>query len=370
MITYNRNKLPQDSLLRAARDRLASIFKTRKLSEQQIGVLEEWDKLLAQYSTVHMDNLESINAIPSQSWDHLLHLLEDSNAIPAFLKIIARHFQPIQEKYARFLGIIERHNYQVMSLRDLKKISTKHNVAVLYHDTHAWDILPAIILLTENRRRRITSTFFINWQFAPEDYESASAYLCLCRIARFCNCEIGIHSSPLSSWIRTSVFNKDSRKFDQWHASDYFENDLTSIILGNGKTSFGQLSGDEWKDKAKQLAYEQVTSLQEHISDVQHTNPHGDEIGRFLFRLNKQKNDPLIRSFFAGPFFQRETLEYCNLTDSILTFQSEGQEYVQHLWEPAYILDPEKSLKSELSNGKIKLILNHPRKIYLGKLGL
>ncbi|MCG8492421.1 MAG: hypothetical protein MI743_12455 [Sneathiellales bacterium] len=349
---------------------MSSIIAAGKLSPQHIGILEEWDKLFTQYSTVEMGNLESLKAIPPKNWEGLLPLLENKDAINIFFNSISRHFWAVQEKYARFLDIIEHHHYQVMSLRDLKKTSATKKIAVLYHDTHAWDILPAIILLAENRRRNMTSTFFINWRFAPEDHESTPAYLCLCKLAKYCNCEIGLHSSPLSSWIRSSCFKNDPIEFENWCQSDNFEKDLTSIILGNGKTSFGQLSGDKWKENAKQLAYSQATSLQEHVSDLQHTNPHGDEIGRFLFHLNKQKNDPLIRSFFAGPFYQKEILDYCNLEDSILTFQSERQEFVQHLWEPTYIHDPKKSLKAELANGKIKLILNHPRKIYLDKLGL
>ncbi len=311
---------------------------------------------------------DSLSLISVDQWGAIARLAATEDGRHEIAAIFDGGRFPFLEAYRRFLNIFAEADFQVRSLRDYRAGAPDSRCVVLYHDVHCWDVLCALGLMIENHRRGLSSTFFVNWDFAPEDVVYRDAFRTLIHMGDGVHDEIGLHAAPVPSWLRMEAFGGDDEAFLAWVNSSQAEEDLKVIVTGNGLTSFGVVSLQEVHEASQCRLAAQVEAVRAEYPSLAHMNAHGDDAGRLLNRLFNKTEDVRFRDLHCGFFVTEEMCAACGLQDTVMTYQRRNAALIRHIWEPQIAADMPRLLPPLLAEGEPRFVLNHPLGFADGRL--
>ena len=197
---------------------------------------------------------------------------------PAFDDWIAR--------YHALLDVIESNGYAVRPVEDYLVNGLQDRTIFVYHDVHAWDIVPALGMALANKERGVCTTFYLNVGHDPVDSEHAAGYRVLASLAGE-NVRVGLHASPFSSWLRQVVFKGDKAAFAAWIAGDSKVDDVRAL-LGEGHSALfdGVRVEDARAGTVAQLE-RNFGMLKQLAPTAISANHHGDEVSLVVREVPK-----------------------------------------------------------------------------------
>lgn len=221
------------------------------------------------------------------------------------------------------------------------------------YDVHLRDLPAAPYFMKLHLDASIPATFFLLWDYAPEERNHLGEFRTLAQMARK-PVEIGLHDSPVDAWLIESKFNNDRRAYVRWLRS------------ADAPTWFAALADDP---VALETLHRQT--LERFIRRVENTRQlfgpitsvasHGGQIGRLLTRQRhaKQPETPLLRVLESRAWLTKERIAAAGLIADVESYRW-GAQRTQVSDGGGKIAVLAHDLKRALAEDRAVQILLHP----------
>lgn len=274
----------------------------------------------------------------------------------ALLKVFKRRARPSRSLIARefdaLLQFLRERDCTFHGCVVLGEEPTPRGISFRY-DVHLRDLPAAPYFMKLHLDASIPATFFLLWDYAPEERHHLNEFCVLARMAHG-PVEIGLHDSPVDAWLIESKFNNDRRAYVRWLRS------------ADAPTWFAALADDP---VALETLHRQT--LERFIRRVENTRQlfgpitsvasHGGQIGRLLTRQHhaKQPETPLLRVLESRAWLTKERIAAAGLIADVESYRW-GAQRTQISDGGGKIASMAQSLKQALAENRAIQILLHP----------
>jgi hypothetical protein len=259
--------------------------------------------------------------------------------------LIAREFDALlrflQEQHCTFHGCLA-----------LGEAPVPRGISFRY-DVHLRDLPAAPHFMELHLGAAIPATFFLLWDFSPDERRYFNEFRTLAQMARGC-VEIGLHDSPVDAWLIESKFNNDRPAYVRWmrtsDAPEWF------ATFADDPAALETLHRDTLERFVARV--ERTKDLFGPIASVA---SHGGQIGRLLRREKHQDLAciPVLRSLEARGWLTTDRVRAAGLMADVESYRW-GENRTQVSDGGGKIANLAHDLKQALAEDRAVQILLHP----------
>lgn len=309
-----------------------------------------------------------LDELGAKDWQNLLAYFESKDDGFEALEELRPLFAPWIQYYHGLIDTIQDRGFTVRPLEHYIDNGISEKTVYMYHDVHAWDIIPALGMLLANKDRGICTTFCLNIDQAYVDIDHEAGYRIFGTLVGK-NAELGLHCNPFASWVRMDLFGADEEAFMKWFKSDASSSDLKAFV--DDKKADSGIFKTFSRATAKKAVLERLNvnfaKLKSFHPEARAANHHGDIVNQLYGKLGIVQNK--ANSFLFVTALLRE-----KLADSIGIEVSPTAIRRKH--KPSATIYSEiqnkntyyENLHEELGLGLTKQLINHPGAISNGGL--
>jgi len=321
---------------------------------------------------------ELVNIFGAKVVQRLLQVISEADDPFEALEILRPMFSPWIGCYHALLDVIQANGYRLAPFDEYLDHGLKPHTMYIYHDVHAWDIVPALGLALANKDRDISTTFYLTVAQAPLDVELEDGYRIFQKLVGN-HVSVGLHASPFSTWLRMSIFQGDTEGFEAWLKSEQAPNELLTLLSGHGTGRLSAFTRDSARAATIDILVDQFRKLKSIVPSIRSANHHGDPVTVLVRKLREgivdanRFVDPILivdepEARDAGIEGSPGKIERDNNPDGSNNYLPEtrpdGAIYCEGGNQRLYL----ENLNSWLASGAPSQLLNHPASISNGQL--
>ena len=288
----------------------------------------------------------------------LLQGLVDAMGRDAALDALHGVLSPWHKRYDMLVRLIQAHGYEIRGFHHFAPGEVRPKTVFLHHDVHVRDLVPALALAIENRRRGISSTFFLNWDYNVIDVFYRDGYAFFRNVAGE-HAQVGFHGSPVASWLCHEVFGGDETAYFDWIDTRALEETTRFVNASDPGVRFmGQYSEAGIAQGVEAWLRRSLDDMRAVFGEIEFMSHHGDNLS---VRLAKDWGllDPERRRLFrTNDFMTPERLERVGLVHVLHLLRGSRipRRYTETPNLGAYL----QNLDAQLATGRTFGLLNHP----------
>ena len=298
-----------------------------------------------------------LGEISTQDWRSLLGLFEKDGW--SALERLRPLFAPWIARYHAVFDVIEASGFQVRPLSHVIDHGISEKSVYIYHDVHAWDILPALGMALANRDRGHCTTFCLNIDQAKIDIANEDGYRIFGTLAGD-HVDLGLHCNPFASWIRMDIFNASEQAFRTWYESPDAARDIEDLLTGksSNRSPFAGLSKKDAQEGSWTRLATNFDKLKSFYPQARIANHHGDIVNKLYQdkRMDYAKDEFLFVTTMLRSPQAREVGILTSPTAIRRKHKPVGLIYGEIVNQSAYL----ENLKTTLDEGLTIQLINHP----------
>lgn len=309
-----------------------------------------------------------LDELHQHDWEALLAFFANADDGFDALEKLRPLFTPWIQNYHALIDVIEDRGFHIRPIDDYIDNGMQDKTVYIYHDVHAWDIIPALGMVLANKDRGICTTFCLNIDQAHVDIAHEAGYRIFGTLFGD-NAKVGLHCNPFASWIRMDLFGKDEQKFMKWFDTGKAEDQLKALLAGNTKKS--GIFKKHTRDTAEAATYERLNKnfqkLKSFCPEARVANHHGDIVNQ-LYKDIRIKHSQTDSFLFVSSMLREERAEDLGVLTSPTAIRRQnkpiGLIYGEIQNQSHYF----ENLHAELDEGVSRQLINHPGAISNGGL--
>ena len=134
-----------------------------------------------------------------------------------------RTAQPHATEFLSLVKSLEQRSLTFCSVSDLRLYATSGRGASFRYDIHARDIEKAHDFAHEHAATKIPATFFLQIDYSAIERAQISRFVELAESVVQLGLEVGLHPSPVDSYLIWSRFGGDPRQYANWLRNEGIE---------------------------------------------------------------------------------------------------------------------------------------------------
>lgn len=301
------------------------------------------------------DKSENLNIISPDEWLELESLFKESSDPFETLERFSPAFDGWIEKYHALIDVAEKSGYAVRPIEDYIENRLQPYTLYLYHDVHAWDIIPALGLAKANKERDVCSTFYLLYDYSTLDQAYAPGYRIFSHLVGP-NVKVGLHASPFSSWLRLNIFGGDDEAFENWCESEDAKTVLRELLLDERPAFLGGISKEEAEERTMERLSASFYALKEVCPSTVTANHHGDPAVVLMEGMKDTNRGFTQPGNLLSNSISRNIGILASPRRILIKNRGKTQIFNETKHKESYLED----LAKEMENGKPLLLINHP----------
>lgn len=307
------------------------------------------------YARIHY-----LNLITERDWENLLKSFKNTLEGYDTLEALRPLFLPWVQYYHALIDVIHDQGYTIRPLESWTENGPKHKILYMYHDVHAWDILPALGLALANKDRDICTTFLLNIDQAHIDQSHESGYRIFGTLSDK-HVRAGLHCNPFATWVRMDVFKGNEKAFMSWVKSNAAAEDLVSLLDDNqiGCGIFGEMSRKTAREGTLRQLKNCFQKLQSFIPQAVSASHHGDILNS-LYCATDFKNISNSTFVHTPALLSNRIVNNYGIELSPTSIQKKNSKKIDIFSEMPNKASYFENLHKALDSGQNMLLINHP----------
>jgi len=332
-----------------------------KHSETSSAFSLEWFilKLLSvgyhRYARIHY-----LDLVTENDWKNLLSDFQSTSTGFDKLETMRPLFLPWIQYYHALIDVIHDQGYTVRPMEDYLENGHKKKSVYMYHDVHAWDIIPALGMALANKDRGICTTFLLNIDQAHIDLSHEAGYRIFGTISGQ-NVRPGLHCNPFATWVRMDIFKGDEKAFMSWVRSEGSAEELKSLLTDepNPSGAFSKVTKKSAMDGTMDQLNKCFQKLRTFAPKASSASHHGDILNTLFPTTNF--NNVLDSDFAHTPSLLRgKSMKICGIKISPTAVQENHSGTIDIYSEMPNKANYFENLHKALGLGQSMLLINHP----------
>ena len=309
-----------------------------------------------------------LDKLHQKDWEALLDFFTATNDGFDALEALRPMFTEWIQYYHGLIDVIEDRGYQIRPLDDYIDNGMQEKTVYIYHDVHAWDIIPALGMVLANKDREICTTFCLNIDQANVDVAHEAGYRIFGTLFGE-NAKLGLHCNPFASWIRMDLFKKDEQKFMEWFNSGNAENHLKAFLADDTENS--GIFKDYTRKAAENNTYARLDKnfqkLKSFCPQARVANHHGDIVNQ-LYKDIRIKHSQTDSFLFVSSMLREKRAEDLGVLTSPTAVRRQNKPVGLIYGEIQNQSKYYENLHELLGHGVSHQLINHPGAISNGGL--
>ena len=309
-----------------------------------------------------------LDKIYQQDWEELLEFFTRADDGFDALEALRPMFAEWIQYYHGLIDVIEDRGYKIRSLDDYIDNGMQEKTVYIYHDVHAWDIIPALGMVLANKDRGICTTFCLNIDQAHVDIAHEAGYRIFGTLFGE-NAKLGLHCNPFASWIRMDLFGADEQKFMDWFNSGEAEDQIKALLAGKAKAS--GIFKNYTRKTAETATYARLDKnfqkLKSFCPQARVANHHGDIVNQLYqdIRIKHSQTDSFL---FVSSMLREKRAEGLGVLTSPTAIRRQNKPVGLIYGEIQNQSKYYENLHELLGHGISNQLINHPGAISNGGL--
>lgn len=303
-----------------------------------------------------------------KDWEALLEFFNASRDGFDALEALRPMFREWIQYYHGLIDVIEDRGYTIRPLDDYIDNGMQEKSIYIYHDVHAWDIIPALGMVLANKDRGICTTFCLNIDQAHVDIAHEAGYRIFGTLFGD-NAKLGLHCNPFASWVRMDLFDADEQKFMDWFNSGKAEDQLKALLAGKPKES--GIFENYNRKTAETATYERLNKnfkkLKSFCPQARVANHHGDIVNQ-LYKDIRIKHSQTDSFLFVSSMLREKRAEKLGVQTSPTAIRRQNKPIGMIYGEIQNHDKYYENLHELLGHGVSHQLINHPGAISNGGL--
>ena len=307
------------------------------------------------YARIHY-----LDLITESDWKGLLACFKSKKDGFKTLEAMRPIFAPWVQHYHALIDVIHDRGFTVRSMEDYYENGYKDKSVYMYHDVHAWDIMPALGMALANKDRGICTTFLLNIDQAQIDLSHEAGYRIFGTLTGK-NVQPGLHANPFATWMRMDVFKGDEQAFMTWVSSKNAVDELLSLLDEKRTPSgpFAQITKEDAKKATLKQLDQCFQKLKTFRPDANSSSHHGDVINKLYQSIDFKKISDC--AFVHTPALLRNQMARdCGILVSPTSIQESRNFEIKIYSEGPNNSKYYENLHKVLDGKESALLINHP----------
>jgi hypothetical protein len=241
-------------------------------------------------------------------------------------KLRAKSEQPILFREAEsLLRFLRQNGCTFHRCADLYATPVPRGIAYRY-DVHLRDIPGCHAFIKFHRQEQVPATFFLFWDYSPLERARMSDFTRLSRSIAD-PLEIGLHDSPVDSFLIQTKFGGDRKEYGRWTSSPELSEWLMQLARKSQEL-------DVLNHSVLETFIERVRQTRQRFGQISLVAAHGGELGQSVRRMEHSLGPELLKA--ANSLRARHWLTPDRVTAASLKACVDHNEHAPRGWLEAY----------------------------------